>query len=73
MFKDELDFFISHQKELVKKHFGKILVIKDKAVIGVYDHALDAYLETQKTYKLGTFMIQPCERGVEAYTVTINS
>jgi hypothetical protein len=73
MFKDELDFFIANQEELVKKHFGRILVIKGKTIVGVYDTALDAYIETQKEHKLGTFMLQPCERGTEAYTVTINS
>jgi len=71
--KDELDYFISNQQELVKKYFGKILVIKDKTIVGVYDHILEAYVEAHKKYELGTFMLQSCDRGVEAYTVTISS
>lgn len=73
MLKEELDFFITNQDELVKQYAGKILVIKNKEVIGVYNNVLEAYLEAQKENELGTFMIQPCENGVEAYTVTISS
>ena len=73
MLKDELDFFIAQQGELVSQYLGKFLVIKGKEVIGVYDSALQAYLEAQKENPLGTFMIQPCQPGPEAYTVTISS
>jgi len=70
MFDKELQFFIASQDELVRKHQGKVLVIKGQTVIGVYQDALEAYLEAQKEHELGTFMIQPCEPGPEAYTVT---
>ena len=73
MFTKELQFFIQHQDELVQKYEGKTLAIKDEEVLGVYDNPLSAYLETQKEYEVGTFMIQPCEPGPSAYTVTINS
>lgn len=72
-FNEELDFFIDHQDELVRQHGGKVLVLKGRAVVGVHKTALEAYLEAQKKYKLGTFMIQPCEPGTDAYTVTISS
>jgi len=72
MFKDELDFFVSHQAELVEKYQGKILVIKGNELLGVYNDALQAYTETQKHYEPGTFMIQPCQPGPEAYSVTIS-
>ena len=71
MFKDELDFFIANQDQLVKQHEGKVLVIKGHEVLGVYDTALQAYIEAQKQYPLGTFMIQPCEPGPDAYSVTL--
>jgi hypothetical protein len=72
MFKDELEFFVAHQDELVEKYEGKILVIKGGELLGVYNDPLQAYIETQKQYELGTFMIQPCQSGPEAYTVTIS-
>lgn len=73
MFETELDFFISHQDELVKKYTGKVLVLKGAAVIGVHKNIRDAYFETQKEHPLGTFMLQPCEPGPQAYTVTFQS
>ena len=72
MFDKELRFFIANQGELVKKYAGKILVIRADEVVGVYDSALQAYIEAQKQFALGTFMLQPCEPGPEAYTVTIH-
>jgi len=57
----------------VQKHRGKVLVLKDRQVVGVYDTLLTAYLEAQKTYQLGTFMLQRCEPGPEAYTITIST
>lgn len=73
MFDIELNYFKAHQDELVAKHKGKTLVIVGEKVEGAYDSALQAYLEAQKQFKLGTFMIQPCLPGPQAYTVTISS
>ena len=73
MFDTELAFFKAHQDELVSRHGGKTLVIRGETVEGVYASALEAYLEAQKRFQLGTFMIQPCEAGPRAYTVTISS
>ena len=72
-FDTELNYFIVHQDELVAKYSGKTLLLRGEAVEGVYDTPLLAYLEGQKRFALGTFMIQPCEPGTGAYTVTINS
>jgi hypothetical protein len=73
MFEEELKFFISNQDDLVKKYRGKVLVLKGKTVLGAYSSPLEAYIEAQKEHKIGTFMIQPCEPGVDAYTVSIAS
>lgn len=73
MFKEELEYFIANQAELVDKYNGKVLAIKGKHVIGVYDNMMQAYLEVQSEHPIGTFMLQPCEDGPEAYTVSINS
>lgn len=72
MFDTELNYFIAHQDELVAKHRGKTLVIRGENVEGVYATPLDAYLSAQKQFEIGTFMIQPCEAGPRAYTVTIS-
>ncbi len=73
MFQKELEYFKTNQDRLVEEHGGKVLVIKGEEVIGVYDSPMDAYLESQKEHELGSFMIQPCKPGPEAYTVTISN
>ena len=73
MFEEELKYFISNQDDLVKKYRGKILVLKGKEVLGAYSSPMEAFVAAQKDHKLGTFMIQPCEPGPEAYTVTLAS
>lgn len=73
MFETELAYFIAHQDELVQRHRGKTLILRGEAVEGVYDSNLQAYLAAQKQFAPGTFMVQPCEPGPDAYTVTINS
>lgn len=71
MFQTELQYFIDHQDALVAQFPGQVLAIQGQQILGAYHTALEAYLETQKTHPLGTFMLQPCEPGHEAYTVTI--
>jgi len=73
VFQQELDYFVAHQDELVRAHRGKVLVIRGAEVVGVYSSSLEAYLNALKSYELGTFMIQPCEPGPGAFTVTVSS
>jgi hypothetical protein len=69
----ELDYFIKNQAELVKAHAGKVLVIVGDEIVGVFDEALPAYLFAKSKYAFGTFVIQPCVPGPDAYTVFISS
>jgi hypothetical protein len=73
MFDKELQYFIEHQDQFVREYAGKVLVIRGESVEGVYASALEAYLEAQTKFPMGTFMIQPCEAGPGAYTVTLNA
>jgi hypothetical protein len=73
MFETELAFFIANQHDLVERHNGKVLVIRGEQIAGVYNSPLEAFVEAQKQFQPGTFMIQPCAPGPEAYTVTIHN
>jgi len=73
MFDRELQFFIANQDRLVADHRGKTLILRGEEVVGVLDSPLEAYLEAIKSYEPGSFMIQPCAEGSDAYTVTITS
>ena len=54
------EYFSDNFQVLFEKHADKFLVIKDQNVIGVYDSFDEAYSETVKKEKLGTFLIQLC-------------
>lgn len=71
--KQEFDYYLKHQDELVKKYDGKFIVIKDRSVIGVYDEELEAIEKTKEKHELGTFLVQKCEAGSEGYTQTYHS
>ncbi|MHB8860275.1 MAG: hypothetical protein ACYC48_00880 [Minisyncoccota bacterium] len=71
--KKDFEFFKMNQDKLVAEHEGKYVVISEESVVGVYDSELDAYHEAQKEHALGTFLIQHCVPGTEAYTQTFHS
>ncbi len=73
MLKAEFEWYLKNQEELLKKYNGKVIVIKDQKVIGVYDNELEAVTETSKEEKLGTFLVQKCEPGDVNYTQTFHS
>jgi len=73
MFKEEFEYFINNQTELVEKYNGKILVIKGRKILGVYNTPIEVLNESIKDNEMGSFMIQPCSPGPEAYTVTIST
>lgn len=69
----QLEYFKSHQNELVKKYEGKFLVIKDQEVQGVYNTEIEAYTDAKSKFELGAFLIQQCLPGQESYTQTFHS
>lgn len=73
MFHDEFEYFIQHQDELVKQYGGRVIVIKDKQIVGDYATELEAYNASQKKYPVGTFFIQRCQSGADAYTQAFHS
>lgn len=73
MLKQEFEYYLAHQNELVEKYNGKFIVIKNQAVVGVYDSEIEAYTESVKTMELGTFLIQECLPGEESYTQTFRT
>ena len=56
--KDEFEFYLENQSDLVADYDGKVIVIKDRAVIGVYEDELTAVTASQAEHALGTFLVQ---------------
>ncbi|MFN8395040.1 MAG: hypothetical protein U0176_10365 [Bacteroidia bacterium] len=61
-------YYVAHQDELVRLYNGKVIVMKDE-VVGVFENEHDAYWDSVRRFEPGTFMIQLCTPGREAYTI----
>lgn len=69
----EFDYYLENQDKLVEKYGGRIIVIKDCKVIGVYESVLEGIEKTAEQHELGSFLVQRCEPGSESYTQTYHS
>jgi len=70
---EQFNWYLENQENLVERYNGKILVIKDKEIAGVYDSEDEALIEATKRFGLGNFIIQLCTPGNDAYTQTFHS
>lgn len=71
--KAEFRHYLENQKEILEKYAGKVIVIKDQEVIGVFGTEAEAVAQTQKKHKLGTFLVQKVEPGTSGHTQTFHS
>ena len=55
--RDEFQYYLDHQAELAAQYEGKVIVIKDHRVIGVYSSEIEAIRQTTKEHALGTFLV----------------
>lgn len=69
----EYKYYLEHQQELLKLYRGRFVVIVGETVVGNYGTQAEAYLNSIKDYKLGTFLIQECTDGTSGYTQTYHS
>lgn len=70
---DEFRFYLENQTELGEKYEGKVLVIKRKEVIGVYEEKKRAVEEALKEHELGTFLVQECSPDPDSTKQIFNS
>ena len=73
MLENEFKYFLDHKTELIQQYSGKYIVIVGDQVVGAYKTEIEAYTESSKQHKLGTFLIQLCAPGSESYTHTFHS
>lgn len=56
----EFHWYLANRDELVKRYRGRYLVICEETIIANYATAADAYRNTVKSHKPGTFIIKRC-------------
>ena len=69
----EFQFYLDNQEQLVEQYNGRIIVIKEGAVLGDYEPDATAISVTRKSHEMGTFLVQRVSDGNEAYTQTFHS
>jgi hypothetical protein len=71
--KREFDYYLANQAEFVRQYDGKVIVLKDLKVLGIYADVANAVNETRKSHEMGTFLVQKVEPGTGAYSQTFHS
>ncbi|MES2388683.1 MAG: hypothetical protein V4543_11835 [Bacteroidota bacterium] len=64
----EFHYYLDNQEELVKIYNGRVLVIRDEKVQGDFANNMDAAEWGEAHFVPGTFLIQLCTPGPDAYT-----
>ena len=73
MLEQEFKYFIDNQDELVKSYNGEFIIIVGQKVLNAFPTLMEAYTYAKKNYTPGSYLIQHCIPGKEAYTVTITT
>jgi hypothetical protein len=68
----EYDFYKKNMMTIREKYLGKEVVIIGEEIIASYDDFEEAYIETAKSYKPGTFMIYPVPENIEDEIITLS-
>ncbi|MCB8942578.1 MAG: hypothetical protein H6658_02260 [Ardenticatenaceae bacterium] len=70
--KEQFHYYIENQDEFVRKYDGKVIVLKDFKVVGIYRSEVEAVRQSEaQGHKLGTFLVQKVSPGPGAYTVNV--
>lgn len=69
----DFQFYLDHQSDFVKKYNGKILVISEQKLVGVYDTIQKAYDAGMSKLGMGNFIVQKCSPGKADYSQSFYS
>ena len=56
--KSNYAFYKEHKAELLARYEGRYVAIANHEVVGTYDDQWEGFIETKKTHKPGTFIVQ---------------
>lgn len=71
--KIQFEFYLANQDKLVLQYNGKFIILQDNVVVDKFDTFDAAYHYALENLELGTYIIQLCTPGSEAYTQTFHS
>ena len=69
----DFEWFKANIDALYDQYGSAFLAIKDRTILGVYETYGEGVRSTMEDEQLGTFIVQRCGQGEEAYTNYIAS
>ena len=66
---EDFTYYRENQEEFVRNFDGRVVVIKNRNILGDFESQLEAVTEISKDHEKGTFLVQRVSHGDEAYTM----
>jgi hypothetical protein len=66
----ELRFYEQHQTEWAATYAGKLVLVKDADLIGVFDTLEDALAEGARRFGLNPFLVRPADEPSREISIT---
>ena len=61
----EIAYYNEHRDELIEKHLGRFVLVKDESLIGVFNTIEQAISEGARRYGLSSFLVREVTRETE--------
>ena len=71
--REAFHFYLDNQDSMVERYDGRVVAIKGRQVLGVYDSKLEAVAETSAKHEPGSFLVQRVSAGDGDYTSRFHS
>ncbi len=69
----EFKWYLKNKDDLIQKYEGRVLVIKDEKLVGLFDDEMEAIRHTALEHELGTFLVQECSSDPLSTSATFHS
>lgn len=72
MLEKEIETYKKNKEELISKHLGKFVLIKENKIIGIFESQKDAINEGIKKYGNNEFLVKKIEEVEQTQNFTSN-
>lgn len=69
----QFEYFLHHRTELLEKYNGRVVVIHDQEVEGVFGSELEALKAAKEKFADGTFLVQRIAPESDSFSQTFHS
>ncbi|MCE2473573.1 MAG: hypothetical protein J4G18_17080 [Anaerolineae bacterium] len=69
----DYEYFLEIQSELAREHDGKLVAIKDKQVLGIFDDYMQAADAVYVEHEYGTVLMQSISKDPDANAIYLHT